>query len=85
MGTAKPLIVVVIGFGILIYFSKSSNHSIGDSACKSILNSFYQEKLTEAIADESLWKLGGYSSAQDYANARTSVYRAGLNKHKECN
>ncbi len=85
MGTVKPLIVVVIGFGILIYFSKSSDNSIDDSACKSLLNSFYQEKISEAIADESLWKLAGYSSAQDYASARTSVYKAGLNKHKDCN
>ena len=78
MGIIKPLIVVVIGFGILIYFGKSSNNLISDTGCKSAVNSFYQEKLNEAIADESKWRLGGYSSAQDYASTRTSSYKAEL-------
>ena len=73
MGIIKPLIVVVIGFGILIYFGKSSNNSISDTGCKSAVNSFYQEKL-----NESKWRLGGYSSAQDYASTRTSSYKAKL-------
>jgi hypothetical protein len=42
------------------------------------VNSFYQEKLNEAIADESKWRLGGYSSAQDYASTRASSYKAKL-------
>lgn len=78
MGIVKPLIVVVIGFGILIYFSKSSNNLISDTGCKSAVKIFYQEKLNEAIADESKWRSGGYSSAQDYASTRTSSYEAKL-------
>ena len=38
------------------------------TSCNAIAADYYQEKLEEAITDPSLWQLGGWESARDYAN-----------------
>ena len=38
--------------------------------CRRLADSQYRHYLTEALADPSLWQLGGYVSAQDYARKR---------------
>ena len=38
--------------------------------CQMLANQTYQTAMSEAFADPLVWKLGGYESAQDYANAR---------------
>lgn len=38
--------------------------------CKMLANESYHEGLTGALADPSIWQLGGYKSAQDYAEKR---------------
>ena len=38
--------------------------------CQMLANQTYQTAISEAFADPLVWKLGGYESAQDYANAR---------------
>jgi len=38
------------------------------TSCNAIAADYYQEKLEEAISDPSLWQLGGWESARDYAN-----------------
>lgn len=35
--------------------------------CQMLANQTYQSALKEAFADPSVWRLGGFSSAQDYA------------------
>jgi len=38
--------------------------------CQMLANQTYQTAISEAFADPLVWKLGGYESAQDYANVR---------------
>lgn len=84
MGVAKPLLVVLVGFGILFFISKSMESNKEIASCKPMLDNRYQEVLREGILDESLWRLGGYDSAQDYAKSSTKVYYEGLKKGGSC-
>tara|TARA_B100000686_G_C15960202_1_gene557742 strand:- start:89 stop:394 length:306 start_codon:yes stop_codon:yes gene_type:complete len=44
--------------------------------CRRLADQQYREKLAEALADPSVWQLGGYDSAQDYAQKRKlGIYR----------
>ena len=84
MNVAKPLLVLIITLGVLFYISRSMRPNDVNIDCQSELSNHYQEVLNEAFADESLWRLGGYDSAQDYAKSRTAVYLEGLKKYKVC-
>ena len=43
--------------------------------CLQIGNDIYNERMSEARADPSTWKLSGYESASDYARSGQSVAR----------
>ena len=38
-----------------------------------LANSSYREGLTEALADDTIWKFAGNTSAQDYAKIRKNL------------
>ena len=38
--------------------------------CRNLAAESYGEGLAEALADSTVWRFGGYRSAQDYAEAR---------------
>lgn len=38
--------------------------------CKMLSNESYKEALSQALADPSVWRLSGHTSAQDYASWR---------------
>ena len=38
--------------------------------CRNLANETYSEALAEAIADPTVWRFAGNTSAQDYANMR---------------
>ena len=38
--------------------------------CQRLANSTYNSTFSEALSDPSVWQLGGYENAQDYANKR---------------
>jgi|APCry1669189369_1035219.scaffolds.fasta_scaffold117023_1 hypothetical protein len=84
MGVAKPLFFVLIGFGALFLISRSIESSKELPSCKPMLESHYQESFRKALADDSLWKLGGYESAQDYAKVSSDLYLEGLRKSQVC-
>ncbi len=47
--------------------SYNSGSSASNSDCILFANALYTERLEQAIADPSLWQLGGYESARDFA------------------
>jgi hypothetical protein len=54
-----------LGFG-----EKAKREKLGKriTACNALAADYYLEKLEDAQNDPSLWQLGGYESARDYAN-----------------
>lgn len=41
--------------------------------CEMLANSSYREGLNEALADDTVWKFAGNTSAQDYAKMRKNL------------
>ena len=41
--------------------------------CEMLANSSYREGLTEALADDTIWRFAGNTSAQDYAKMRKNL------------
>ena len=41
--------------------------------CEMLANSSYREGLSEALADDTVWKFAGNTSAQDYAKMRKNL------------
>ena len=55
-------------FNIFCQTSKEKAQILAN--CNMLSNQIYREALTESLADPSIWQLGGYKSAQDYAEKR---------------
>ncbi len=50
------------------------NYVSGDyERCIQSADTIYRDNLSRAIADPSIWRLGGYESAQDFANASQNL------------
>ena len=51
------------------FFSKK----ISKKGCRNLAKGWYGEKLEEALDHPSVWQLGGYDSAWDYAETRSQT------------
>jgi hypothetical protein len=68
---------VFCGLVLLVMFSRWLDEGKDNTAaCESAAQSVYQERLTEAISDPTVWQVNGNSSAQEYAKRSAAVVRS---------
>ncbi len=62
------IVTALLSVLILVGCGEKTVEGAAESRCYSQAKNYYSELYTNAIADPSLWQLGGYKSAHDYAD-----------------